>query len=152
MSEFDVKEYDADQVFVSFGGVQLSRGAGASGYAEGTFVIIEPEGQIFDDVAGTDGTVTRSKTNERRGTVTLRTMQSNSVTNGYLSSVAQEDEALPNGAGILSLVVQDLQGTTIFEASKAWVREWPKQEFDRSAKEREWVFRVVRNNIFVGGN
>lgn len=152
MSEFDTKEYDADQVFVSFGGVQLSKGAGASGYAEGIFITIEPEGDIFDDVAGTDGTVTRSKTNERRFTATLRTMQSNSSTNGYLSTVMQEDESLPNGAGILALVVQDLQGTTIFEASKAWVKAWPKQDFDRNAKEREWVFRGVRNNIFVGGN
>ena len=53
------KTYDADQVSVLINGIELK------GYADGEFLRIEQEGADFTDVVGTDGEVTRSKTNDR---------------------------------------------------------------------------------------
>lgn len=149
---FDVKEWDADQLRIAFAGVSMSRGAGASGYADGEFLKIVQDKDSFITVEGTDGTVTRSKTNTRLMTITLRLMQTNSQSNGVISAILGADENNPNGAGIGTFVVEDQNGTTLFAALKAWVKKWPDQSFDRGAKEREWIFGCVRNNIVVGGN
>lgn len=151
-NDFSVAISDADQVRITFAAVAISRGAGQSGYADGEFLKVTQDKDSFTAVEGTDGSVTRSKTNSRLGTITLRTMQSNAQTNGYLSSLLTADENNTNGAGIGTFVVEDLNGTTKFKALKAWLMKPPDQSFDRSAKEREWKFQVVRTNIVVGGN
>ena len=142
--DFTVSIADSDQILVSFAGILLSRGAGASGYADGEFLKIVPAKDSFTEVEGTDGTIARSKTNSRLMTITVRLLQTNSL----LSA----DEGNPNGAGIGTFVVQDLNGTTTFKSLKAWLKKWPEQSFDRSAKEREWVFSCSRSSIVVGGN
>jgi structural protein KPP10_ORF10 len=149
---FDTKIYDADQVAAGFAGVLISKGAGASGYADGEFIRIVQNAESFTAIEGTDGTVTRSKTNRRLCTITIRVMQSNSATNGFLSAMLLLDEGAPNGAGIGTFFVKDLQGTTLFEAQYCWVVKPPDQSFDREAKEREWQLMCVRDNILVGGN
>lgn len=148
---FDVKVYDPDQIRATFAGVNISRGAGASGYADGEFCKIEQSVDSFIEVVGTDGTVAWSKTNARSNEVTFRLLQV-SATNAFLSAMLTTDEAAPNGAGIGVLVIQDLQGTTLFRANKARVWKPAGMSFDKSAKEREWLFRAVRNSIVVGGN
>lgn len=150
--DFTVSIADSDQILVSFAGILLSRGAGASGYADGEFLKIVPAKDSFTEVEGTDGTIARSKTNSRLMTITVRLLQTNSQSNGLLSSLLSADEGNPNGAGIGTFVVQDLNGTTTFKSLKAWLKKWPEQSFDRSAKEREWVFSCSRSSIVVGGN
>ena len=149
---FTVAICDSDQFRLTFAGVQLSYGAGASGYADGEFFKVTQMKPSFTEVEDTDGTVSRSKTNSRLGEAMLRTMQTNSRTNGYLSTMLMFDESNPNGAGVGTLVLQDMNGTTYFKALKAWVIGPPDQSFDRSAKEREWKFHVVRSSVIVGGN
>lgn len=148
---FDVKVYDPDQIRATFAGVNISRGAGASGYADGEFCTIKQSVDSWIEVVGTDGTVVWSKTNARSNEVTFRLLQV-SATNAFFSAMLVTDESAPNGAGIAPLIVQDMQGTTVFRANKARVWKPADQSWDKSAKEREWPFRAVRNSIVVGGN
>lgn len=149
---FDMKVWDPDRLRITFGAFRISRGSGASGYASGDFAKLVQEKASFTEVEGTDGTVTRSKTYSRLTSFTLMTMQSNSLTNGFLSAQLFADETGINGAGILPLLIQDLNGTTLFQALRAWVSKPADQDFSAEAKPREWLIKAIRDAIIVGGN
>ncbi len=146
-----VKVYDADQVTVLLGNVAISKGVGASGYADGEFVRIEQPTEDFKVKEGTDGQITRSKTNTKLTKVTIRTMQS-SDSNPYLSSLRALDQNGSNGAGIVSLVVKDRQGTSLHAAQYAWVNAPPDVSYDREATEREWPIMCYMDERVDGGN
>lgn len=140
-----MKVYDGDQVTVSIAGIPLS------GYADGEFLTISFESNLFDDVVGTDGEVTRSKTNDRRATATVKLMQT-SDSNDLLSALYNTDDRAPNGAGIGAFLVEDNQGRSIYSASECWIQKAPDVSFDRTATEREWTIRIARLEFFQGGN
>lgn len=149
---FGMKVYDPDQYRITFNNFSFSKGAGASGYADGIFVSVEQMEVSFLTKVGTDGTISRSKTNARLTKILVRLMNTESESNGFLSKMLQLDEQNPNGAGVGAFSLKDLQGTTAFFASQAWVSGPPKQPLDREANEREWELHGVRDILFVGGN
>lgn len=138
-------EYDPDQVTVSFAGYNIT------GFADGEFVRVEQESDNFSDVVGSDGHVTRSKTNDRRANVMFILMQS-SMSNDVLSALANDDLANSGGYGVKALVVKDLQGDTVFRAEKAWISRPPDATFDKEATSREWTIRCAKLVRFDGGN
>ena len=140
-----VYEYDSDQYVITLGGIVFA------GYADGSFLKIEMESDDYDDVAGTDGTVVRSKNLDGRATVTCSLLQS-SFTNNALSAMRLVGLAAPNGANIVPFVMKDLNGTTVCAAAHAWLKRLPDQEFDRAAKSRDWVIRCADMKGFIGGN
>jgi hypothetical protein len=121
------------------------------GYADGDFLTITYETDAFSDVAGTDGEVARSKTNDRRATVEIILM-STSPTNDLLSAVHLADINTPGGAGVGAFLVTDLNGTSLFTAGNAWVQKAPDVTYGREANERTWTLRVDSLVAFTGGN
>ena len=97
------------------------------------------------------GDVARARTNDRRGTVTFKLMQT-SDTNALLSALRNADLLAPNGAGVGALEVRDLQGTTLLSAAEAWIKKMPQTAFDREIGAREWVIRCAVLEGVVGGN
>lgn len=151
VDNFDVKVVDAMQIRISFGGVQISRGAGASGYGDDVFLSVKQKTDSFIEGEGTDGTVWRSKTYSRLCECELTLLQT-SASNDYLSSMLVTDEQAQNGAGIASFVVEDLNGTTKFVAQKAYVKKFPDQDWGKGAKERKWMIIAIRSSENVGSN
>lgn len=139
----DLRLYHPDEIFCSLAGIPIS------GYADGEMIRIEPEGPAFDDVVGTDGEVTRSKTNDDRHTVTIRLMQSSPV-NDLLSTLHLLDKNAPGGVGVGVFVCRDKQGTTLHSAEKAWISKSPDSSFDRIPTVREWIIRVAKMISFHG--
>jgi hypothetical protein len=139
------KYYDADQITVSVAGIPLG------GYAEGEFLRIEQESDDFEDVVGTDGEVTRSKTNDTRANVTILLMQS-SDSNDLLSALSNTDRRAPNGAGVGAFLVRDRNGRALYTGAASWVKRPPNATFDRTATAREWQIRVANLERFDGGN
>lgn len=139
------KVYDADQVSVSVGGIPIT-----GGFADGEFLRIEFEGDAFSDVVGTDGEVTRSKTNDRRATATLLLMQTADA-NNLLAALAQADRIGSNGAGVGAFLVRDRQGTSLYQAAECWIAKTPDVTFDREATAREWKIRIAVLEDFTGG-
>jgi Protein of unknown function (DUF3277) len=135
----DTKIYDATRYRIAFASVPISKGAGASGYAEGVFLELEQEGKDFDVKKGTDGTVTRFARNETVTRGTLHIMQT-SESNDFLSTMLNLDKATPGGQGVASFVVEDLDGTTVFNSQEAWIEGPPKLTLDGEPTERGWPF------------
>jgi hypothetical protein len=145
MASGDLHHYDPDQVSVSLGGIPIT------GWADGEFVTIERESDAFSDVVGTDGEVTRSKTNDDRATIVFKLMQSSS-SNILLSALYNLDKNTPAGAGVGPLMVRDAQGTSLYVAEKAWISRAPSVSFDRTATSREWTIRCAKLVEVHGGN
>jgi hypothetical protein len=151
MTTFNVQEYDADQIVIIVAGVAISQGAGQSGYADGEFLSIKfPEGFTF--VKGTDGTIARSKTNDPSCEIMLNLLQTNSA-NAALSALYALDINQPNGAGIGSFVMKDLQGTSLVVCTTAWISKPADITLDRGAKGRSWsISGVLALAPLIGGN
>lgn len=133
----NLKVYDSNQVSIVVCGIPIS-----GGYADGEFVRIEQTSEDFLTVVGTDGEVTRSKTNDRRATVTLTLMQS-SDSNSLLSALLNLDLLTDGGAGVGALAITDLGGTALYTASKAWISKPPTVSFDKTATSREWTIECA---------
>lgn len=140
----ELKTYDAKRINITIGSHTVK------GYAEDTFISIEPDGDGTAAQAGADGEVARSLSNNPLHTITL-TLQQTSDTNDYLSDLLKRDRA-SGGGGVVPLQVLDLRGTSLFAASQAWVVNWPTIENGSGVGEREWALAAVATDIHVGGN
>lgn len=149
--DFSVKTADMDQYVILFAGVTLSNGAGQSGYADGEFFSAKQSAPSFTVTEGTDGSLTRSKTNRRLCEYTLTFLQS-ADQNAFLSSVLSGDENAANGAGIGSFELQDLSGTTLLLSTRAWIIGPPDVVLNRGAEGRKWVLNGPKSLWLVGGN
>jgi len=139
------KIYDANEVSLIFGGIIID-----SGFADGEFCRIEQEADDFTDLAGTDGEVTRSKTNDRRVTITLTLMQT-SEGNSKLSALNLLDRRMSGGAGVVPFLVKDRSGTAL-HAGSCWVAKPPATVYGREATAREWKLRGILDERFDGGS
>jgi hypothetical protein len=139
------KFYDPDLVAIYF------NGAIVQGYADGEFITVAQVSNGFDDVVGTDGEVARSKSNDRRVEVTIKLLQTSS-TNAAFSVIHNLDLNAPNGAGVGTFLMQDLQGGTIVHGDQAWIVKYPDDSMDRTAKSREWVLRIANADRAETGN
>ncbi len=139
------KFYDPDEVLVYFGGALIQ------GFADGEYVTAEQMSPGFDSVVGTDGEVARSKSNDRRVKVTIKLLQT-SASNAVLSAMHKADLNTPNGAGVATFSMQDLQGQTFINGAQAWISKFPDNSMDRTAKSREWEIVIAFADRFEGGN
>lgn len=140
-----LKTYNPDECDVIVAGIPLQ------GYADGEFINVEQEANDFEDVVGTDGEVTRSKTNDRRATVTVFLMQSSSA-NDQLSVLSNIDRNGPNGSGVGAFLLKDRSGRLLLEAAECWIQKPPTVSLDRTPTPREWVLRCANLVRFDGGN
>lgn len=138
-----VREYNPAEVNLIVGGNIIQ------GYAEDTFVVVARNEQSFTLNIGSDGEGVRSKSNNFSGTLTL-TLQQGSPSNDILSALNQADEL--NGGGVVSLLLQDANGTSLVAMETAWIQRPADQEFARESGTREWVIETDRMTTFVGGN
>jgi hypothetical protein len=128
--------FDPQQYNMTFAGIPIT------GYADGEFATIAQEADNFGDVVGSDGLVARSKSNDRRATITFKLLQT-SPTNKALSALANGDLLNPNGAGVGALRIADLFGETQFTADQCWISKPPDVSLDRTATAREWTLRCA---------
>lgn len=135
--------YDPKMVQVIFDGNPIT------GFADGTFVNIEWDEDAWNKVTGADGLVSRAKTNNYSGAVTV-TLLSTSLGNDVLNSVARRDRR--NSTGATTLLVKDASGRTVWSAENAWIRQLPAQEFSKEISEREWIIDCANLSGDIGGN
>ena len=130
----EVKTYNPKKVTMAFGNHM------ARGYAEDSFVSIEPVGEGVTSQSGADGEVVRSVDPDRRFTVKI-TLQQTSSTNEFLKKMRNKD--LKNGNGTFPLNIKDLMGGEAFSAEYAWVKNDPAWGRGKSATDREWELECV---------
>ena len=137
-----LRNYDPGRVVVTFNGVRLV------GYQDGTFVSAERAEDGFTMQVGSGGDVTRTRNRNKTGTITL-TLQQASPSNDVLSNFAELDEAL--GLSFGSIMIKDLQGTTLCEAADAWIKKFPTVEYAKESGPRVWMFDCAELFIYAGG-
>jgi len=138
-----VRTYDPKSVVVTIGGVPMS------GYADGTFLVVDRDENSFSKVTGADGTTTRVKSNNRSGTMTL-TLKQSSPSNDVLSGFATLDE-LAN-SGVVPILIKDLSGNSLFFSATGWIQKFPSSEFGKEINNRDWILDLVDVDMFVGSN
>ena len=138
MPSFRVANYNADEVVISFGSVLIN-----SGYADGEFLTIEMDSDTSVDVAGTDGEVCVSRTNDRRATITVKLLQSSKINDQLSALYNLFVNNYSSGGGIVPLMIKDLNGNSVYTAAHAWISKPPDVSYDRSATSREWTIRVA---------
>jgi hypothetical protein len=137
---FSLKNYAPEDVLMVFAGIPIS-----NGLSDGTFVEIEPMANMFEDVVGADGEVTRTKTNDRRATVRFR-LKASSSDNLKMSIIANLDKKTGGGIGPLMITVK---GTAIvYAAAKAWIAKEPTVAFGAGPMEdMEWEIRCASLDV-----
>lgn len=138
--------YDPNEVTIVVCGIPIE-----GGFADGTFVEIAQDSDDFADVAGTDGDVSRSKTNDKRATITI-TLMSTALGNALLSALNAIDRRAGNGAGVGPCLIKDNQGTSLYAGEKSWIAKPPDVTFDKTATPRAWKIRVASLERLDGGN
>lgn len=138
-----MKEYNAADVTIIVAGIPIS------GFSDGDVITVERDEDAFTKQVGTDGEVTRSKSNNKTGTATITLMQTSSA-NALLSALAALDEL--TGAGVGSFQMKDNSGYTVHSAQNSWVRKMPSSTWAREAGPREWVVDLDKLIAYEGGN
>lgn len=136
----------------SFNPLQVSVIVGTkalTGWAAGSFVTVSMDEDAFAKKVGTDGEVTRSKSNNNTGSITI-TLDQASASNAYLSGLALLDRA--SGGGVIPVLIRDANGETLISAESAWVKKMPDVEYSNESLDREWVLDCGSLEYFVGGN
>jgi len=138
-----VKTFDPKQVIVNIGLQQIG------GFADGEFINVSRDEDSFTKVSGADGEVSRSKSNNKMGELTLTLLQTSS-SNDILSGFMLADEL--GNSGIFSVFIKDALGLSTIFAAEGWIKKAPDTTFDKELGNREWVIDLANFDVFVGGN
>lgn len=125
----EIKTYNPKEVMISVGGCIVS------GYAEDSFVTIEPNAQGTQKIVGCDGEIARALDPDNTYKVRIALLQTSDA-NSYLQSMRDLDYA--TGEGMFPIIVKDLRGGTLFQAEQAWVTRSSGRVFGRTNQNREW--------------
>jgi len=143
MSVEDFNNYDPENVTVSFRGVDIK------GVAKGTFIKVEREVKTWTKKVGSTGSVTRSRSRDRTGKMTL-TLMDGSPSNDLLMAMFLSDELRGDGVGAFQ--VRDFSGNMRCNCVNAWISEPPKIERAEESGNTVWEFECADLTINAGGN
>lgn len=124
-----IKTYNPKQVTVSLGNHLVT------GYADDSFITIDPNGDGVTKKVGCDGEIVRSVSPDDTYVVKLSVLQT-SATNSYLQKKYTNDVA--NGNGMFAVLIKDLKGGLVFKTSYAWVAKPSSRGFGKESNNREW--------------
>lgn len=120
-----------------------------SGFMDGTFIELEPEGDAFTDHCGADGEVNRVGSSDYRATLRF-TLKQTSDSNDILSSLHVADRA--TGAGVGPMLLKDGDGRSLAAGAQCWISKPPTVGYADETQGREWTVRIAKLINHVGGN
>ena len=112
----------------------------ASGFADDSFIVIEPASDGNSYVAGVDGEVCVSVDPSSIYTVKVSVLQ-NSRTNEYFRKMYEKMKT--SGNGFFSVTVKDLVGKEKFSAKTGWVTKPAGKTYGKAQNNREWEIVVA---------
>jgi hypothetical protein len=125
--------YDPKKVVITLGGVPIS------GYADGTFVQIDPNSEAWTRKVGADGEVARALSNDNTATIQITLMQT-SLSNAYLRTVMSADRL--TGLGMLPLSFTDLNDMETHFWPQAWVSTTPSAGRAKETTDVQWTIHT----------
>ena len=131
MAKVGVKTYNCRDVIMTFGSHIIT------GYAEDSFVTIEPAGEGVSSVCGCDGEHSRSMDPNRAANIKISLNQT-SASNKYLNKILKLDSE--TGEGIFPIMISDLRGGLLAHAEEAHIKKRPSTVYGKTTQNREWEF------------
>jgi hypothetical protein len=95
------------------------------------------------------GNATRTRVHNSGGTIAV-TLSASSPTNAALSAKRQND--VINAVEVGTLVLRDLNGTTVLTFTGAYIQGRPAVTFGSERGQRVWVFEYASATAFIGGH
>lgn len=111
----------------------------ASGFADDSFITIEPAGDGTSHVVGCDGEIARSIDPSSVYTVKIALLQA-SATNSYLQKMYDKDKK--DGSGTFPININDILGKEKFVGAVAWVTKPASWVRGKAQNNREWEIVV----------
>lgn len=133
-----VKTYNPKQVLIACGNHIVT------GYADDSFVSIEPASDGTTKKTGCDGEIVRSINPDRSSTVKITLLQT-SDSNSYFQEQYNRDQQ--SGDAIFPIMVQDLMGGLLFSADEAWVPKPSTRVFGKEGQNREWEIHTGESTM-----
>ena len=124
-----IKTYNPKEVVVACGTHIVS------GYADDSFISIEPDGDGITKKVGCDGEIARSISPDNTYKVKITLLQ-NSDSNSFFSNIADYDRA--TGNGLFPVLIKDLRGGLLFATEAAWVIKKSPATRGKETNNREW--------------
>lgn len=124
-----LKTYNSKEVLIALGSHSVT------GYADDSFVTIEPNGDGIMKKVGCDGEVARAISPDGTYKVKVALLQT-SPTNSFLQNKYDLDRQ--TGDGTFPVLIKDLKGGLIFSADAAWVVKPPSRAYGKDTNNREW--------------
>lgn len=137
----EVRTYNPDEVVISLGKHIVT------GYAEDSFITVEPLGDGITSKSGCDGEIVRSIDPNNRYTVKL-VVQYGSPTNRFLLNRLKIDKK--NGRGTFPVLVKDLMGNEVFKTNVAWVTKPASFAKGKEAANKEWTLETGQSSMSLG--
>lgn len=137
-----MRTYSSSELIVVYGASRLT------GWADGEFISIAYDDDIFKYTNGADGEVARVKSDKLMATITCRFLQT-SPSNDILSGYFLDD--LANNAP-QNFIIKDLSGTTILDGDQSSIMKLPDSGYGTENVNREWGIKVPKLVGFLGGN
>jgi hypothetical protein len=121
------------KVIITLGGVPIG------GYADGTFVQIDPNSETWTKKVGADGEVARALSNDNTHTIQITLMQT-SLSNSYLRTVMNADKL--TGLGMLPLSFTDLSNMETHFWPQAWISTAPPIGRAKELTDTQWTIHT----------
>lgn len=124
-----IKTYNPKEVIASYGSHIIT------GYADDTFITIEPNGDGITKKVGCDGEIVRAVSPDNTYKVKFTLLQT-SDSNSYLSRSVDRDRE--TGDGLEPLLIKDLKGGLLFSTEAAWPIKKAPVTRGKESNNREW--------------
>lgn len=124
-----IKTYNPREVTVAFGSHIVS------GFADDSFINIDPNGDGVTKKVGCDGEIVRSVSPDDTYIVKVSLLQTSS-TNSWLQQRLAKDRK--SGDGMFPIIVKDLKGGMVFSCDAAWPKGPASRGYGKEAGNREW--------------
>ena len=124
-----IKTYNPKEVIVTLGTHIVS------GYADDSFVTIDPNGDGVTKKVGCDGEIVRSISPDDTYIIKISVLQT-SDTNAFLQQKLALDRK--TGDGMFPVLVKDLKGGMVFSTDAAWPIKAASRGYGKEAGNREW--------------
>jgi hypothetical protein len=128
-----VGTYDPKKVILTLGGVPIG------GYADGTFVQVDPNSETWVKKVGADGEVSRALSNDNTNTIQI-TLKQMSLSNTYLRTVMSADKL--TGLGMLPFSFVDLSTGEAHFWPEAWVSTDPSLGRAKEETDMQWTIHT----------
>lgn len=138
----NVASYSLRDCSILFGGI-------LDGFADGDAISIEPLGDRWAELVGSDGGILRVDSGQKAFTVTLNLMQS-AAANAILNAAYIADTETPGGI-LLPFTYKDPNANDLFFSPKAWIKKLPTLGRGNKGNMQAWTLIAADGIQFYGG-